>query len=184
MALGPSGAADYVARLNFATTIVQNQSQTLAAWLPNLQLARAVEAAVAIWTLCVAWRLRSRGPQVTIAVALVGGLAASPYVHYDDLAMLGLACLLFVSTTRGRWAWAYAVGLVVAGEGFPVWGAGPVIAGELLALLVLSVPALEHHYSDAQQDRSEREHDPHLETDGQNVAADGHREAIDHGRLA
>lgn len=181
VALGPSGAADYIARLNFATTIPENQAQTLAGWIHNLPATRAVEALVALWTLFVAWRLRARGPEVTVAVALIGGLAASPYVHYDDLAMLGLACLLFVGATRGRWPVAYALGFVAAGEGFPVWGAGPVIAGELLALALLSVPALEHHYGDAEQDRAEREHHGDLDRNRQHVAIDGQPQPVDGG---
>ena len=143
VALGPSGITDYVDRLNFATTVVENQAQTIVGWIHNVQAARVVQGVIAAWTLAVAYSLRRRGPAVTLSVALIGGLAASPYVHYDDLAMLGLACLLFLRAARGRWVIAYAIALFIAAEGFPVWQAGPVLAGELLALLLLSVPALE-----------------------------------------
>ena len=179
IALGPSGTSDYFARLNFATTIVENQSQTLAGWIHNLTVTRVVQVLVAVWTLAVARRLRSRGSDMVLAIALIGGLAASPYVHYDDLAMLGLACLLFLRAAGGRWVAAYALALFVAAEGFPLWQAGPVLAGELIALALLSIPALEHHYGDAEQHDAEREHDPRLERDGQHLAVDGQAQAVD-----
>src|SRR5438094_303747 len=177
--LGPSGVTDYVDRLNFATTIAENQAQTLAGWIHNLQAARIVQGLVAAWTVRLAYRLRRRGPALVLAGALLGGLAASPYVHYDDLAMLGLACLLFLRAARGRWVIAYAIALFIAAEGFPVWQAGPVLAGELLALLLLSVPALEHDHGYTEQDEAERQHDPGFERDRQHLAVDGEPQAID-----
>jgi Glycosyltransferase family 87 len=144
VALGPGGVATYEALLNFATTVPQNQSQTLAGWIQNIPATRAVEAAIALWTLALAYRMRGRGPETTLAIALVGGLASSPYVHYDDLTMLGLAALLFMRGPCPRGTYAYVAALVIAAEGFPIWGAGPVLAGELGALLLLSIAALKH----------------------------------------
>ena len=181
VALGPSGVTDYVDRLNFATTIQENQAQTIAGWIHNLQAARVVEGLIAAWTVGLAYRLRRRGPAVVLAVALIGGLAASPYVHYDDLAMLGLACLLFLRAARGWWVIAYAITLFIAAEGFPVWQAGPVLAGELLALALLSVPALEHHHGYTEQDDAKRKHDSGLERDGQHLAVDGQAQPFDGG---
>src|SRR6266581_711259 len=177
--LGLSGVTDYVDRLNFATTIAENQAQTLAGWIHNLQAVRIVQGLIAVWTVGLAYRLRRRGPAVVLAVALIGGLAASPYVHYDDLAMLGLACLLFLRAARGRWVIAYAIALFLAAEGFPVWQAGPVLAGELIALLLLSIPALEHHHGYTEQDDAEREHDPGFEGDRQHLAVDGQAQPVD-----
>ncbi len=142
IALGPDGVSTYLARLSFATTVPENQSQTLAAWIHNLTVTRAVEVVIVAWTLAIAYRLRSRGPDAVIAIALVGGLAASPYTHYDDLTMLGLAALLYLRTSQTRWTIAYVIAMVVAGEGFPIWGAGPVLVGELGALLLWSVAAV------------------------------------------
>ena len=177
--LGPSGVTDYLDRLNFATTIPENQGQTIAGWIHNLQVARVVQGLIAAWTVGVAYRLRRRGPAVVLAVALIGGLAASPYVHYDDLAMLGLACLLFLRAARGRWVIAYAIALFIAAEGFPVWQAGPVLAGELLALALFSIPALKHHHGYTEQDDAEREHDPCFEGDRQHLAVDGQAQPVD-----
>lgn len=142
IALGPGGISTYEARLNFATTVPENQSQTLAAWFHNLQLTRAVQALIAAWTLVIAYRLRGMGPETTLAVALVGGLAASPYVHYDDLTMLGLAGLVYLRGPHPRWAWIWVLGLILAGESFPIWGAGPVLAGELGALVLFSAATM------------------------------------------
>lgn len=160
VALGPSGVATYEALLNFATTVPQNQSQTLAAWIQNIPATRAVQAVIALWTLALAYRLRARGPETTLAIALVGGLASSPYVHYDDLTMLGLAALLFMRGPCPRGTYAYVAALVIAAEGFPIWGAGPVLAGELGALLLLSVAALKRGED---HEEAEPEHDPYLD---------------------
>jgi len=104
---------------------------------------RLVQALIALWTLALAYRLRGRGIETTLAIALAGGLAASPYVHYDDLTMLGLAILLFMRGPCPRGTYAYALALFIAAEGFPVWGAGPVLAGELGALVLLSIQSLQ-----------------------------------------
>ena len=143
LALGPGGIADYRGILSFATTVPENQSQTLAGWIHNLEVTRVVQALIALWTLALAYRLRGRGIETTLAIALAGGLAASPYVHYDDLTMLGLAILLFMRGPCPRGTYAYALALFIAAEGFPVWGAGPVLAGELGALVLLSIQSLQ-----------------------------------------
>ena len=148
IALGPDGITTYQARLNFATTVPENQSQTLAAWIHNVQVTRVVQVLIALWTLAIAYRLRRHGPETAIAVALVGGLVASPYAHYDDLTMLGLAGLLYLRGPHPRWSWIYVLGLVIAGEGSPVWGPGPVLAGALGALVVLSVAVLRDRGGD------------------------------------
>ena len=139
IALGPHGTADYLARLSFAQTVPENQAQTLAAWLHNLAITRAVQAVIAATTLVLVYRLRGRGTDLVIAGALAGGLAASPYAHYDDLTMLGLASVLLLRAPRPLWTWGYVAVLVIAGEGFPIWGAGPVIVLELALLLALAL---------------------------------------------
>jgi len=163
VALGPGGVASYEALLNFATTVPQNQSQTLAAWIQNIPATRAVQAAIALWTLALAYRMRGRGAETTLAIALVGGLASSPYVHYDDLTMLGLAALLFMRGPCPRGTYAYVAALVIAAEGFPIWGAGPVLAGELGALLLLSIAALKHGAGVAEHEEAEGEHHADLD---------------------
>lgn len=139
LALGGGGVATYEQRLSFASTVPVNQAQTLAPWIGNLPVTRAIQVVIAMWALGLAYRLRARGPGLVIAVALVGGLAAGPYVHYDDLTMLGLAGWLYLRSSKQRWGWAYLLALAIAAEGFPIWGAGPVLIGELGALALLTL---------------------------------------------
>ena len=173
IALGPQGTETYLARLAFASGVPENRSQTLAAWIPNLELTRAVQAVIAAWTLALVYRLRRGDARMPLSVALVGGLAASLYAHYDDLTMLGLAALLYLGAPHPRWTWTYLLGVVIAAEGFPIWGAGPVLAGELGALALLSVAALKHDDGDAEQHHAEGQHHTDLERDRQHVAIDG-----------
>ena len=53
--------------------------------------------------------------------------------------MLGLAGLLLLRARRPAWTVGYVLALIIAGEGFPAWGAGPVLAGELALLAVLAL---------------------------------------------
>jgi alpha-1,2-mannosyltransferase len=142
LALGAGGIATYEQRLNFASTVPVNQAQTLAPWIGNLVVTRGVQVLIAVLTVGLAYRLRARDPGLILAVALTGGLAAGPYVHYDDLTMLGLAVWLYLRTTKQPWGWLYVLALAIAAEGFPIWGAGPILAGELggLALLTMFPP--------------------------------------------
>ena len=158
VALGPDGVSTYLARLQFAQTVPENQSQTLAAWVQNLAVTRVVEVVISLATLALVFRLRKRGTDVAIAIALAGGLAASPYAHYDDLTMLGLAGLLLLRVPRPAWTVGYVLALVIAAEGFPLWGAGPVIAGELGLLAGLALAP--HAFLDRRQ-TSELQRLPH-----------------------
>jgi alpha-1,2-mannosyltransferase len=139
LALGTDGVAVYEQRLTFASTVLQNQSQTLASLIGNVPATRIAQFMVALWTLGLAYKLRNRGVGLTLAVALVGGCAATPYIHYGDLTMLGLAGWLYLRSSNQRWGWAYVLALAIAAEGFPIWGAGPILIGELGALALLTV---------------------------------------------
>src|SRR5579864_210370 len=91
ISLGPGGIATYEARLNFAAGVPVNRALTLAPWLGDLTLTRVVQAVIAVWALALVYLMRRRGPEWTFVPVLVGGLLASPYLHLDDLEMLGLA---------------------------------------------------------------------------------------------
>jgi hypothetical protein len=114
-------------------------------------VARVIQVVLAIWALVLAYRLRARGHEWVFIAALVGGLLASPYLHLDDLVMLGLAGWLYLRTSpRPGWSWIVVIALVIAAEGIPFWGPLPVIAGELVVLLLLSLmPRHEAHASGA-----------------------------------
>jgi hypothetical protein len=179
IALGPAGLSAYEARLNFAAGVPVNRELTLAYFLGAGVVTRAAQVAIAVWSLVLAYRTRRRGLEWLYICALVGGVLATPYVHLDDLAMLGLAAWLLLRLGVPAWSWLYVLGLVLAIEGEPIWGPAPVIAFELGALVLLSVAALKHDDSDSEQHRSEREHDARLDRDGQHVPSERQPEAVD-----
>ena len=156
LALGPSGVAAYEARLNFAAGVPVNRELTLAPLVGSLAVTRVIQAGIALWALFLAYRLRRRGHEWILIPALVGGLLASPYLHLDDLAMLGLAGWLYLRTSPRPWTWGFLFVVVIAAEGVPIWGPLPMIVGEVGALILLSVAASKH-----------------LEPDGENLAVDG-----------
>ncbi|HUY74705.1 MAG TPA: glycosyltransferase family 87 protein [Candidatus Dormibacteraeota bacterium] len=141
-ALGPGGIATYESRLNFAAGVPINRALTLAPWLGDLTVTRAVQAAIAAWALALVYLMRGRGPEWTFVPVLVGGLLASPYLHLDDFAMLGLAGWLYLRTPNPSWTWAYALAVVIAVEGEPFWGSLPVLVAELAGMLLMSVAAV------------------------------------------
>src|SRR5450756_2264517 len=185
-ALGPGGIAAYEARLSFAAGVPVNRELTLAPLIGSLTsgaavlaggaaglgLTRVIQAAIALWALVLAFRLRRRGPEWIFIPALIGGLLASPYLHLDDLAMLGLAGWLYLRTSPRPWTWGFMFAVVIAAEGLPIWGPLPLIVGEVGALILLSVAAAKHHDRDAEHDRAEGEPDSRLERDGENLAVD------------
>ncbi|HEY1420075.1 MAG TPA: glycosyltransferase family 87 protein [Candidatus Dormibacteraeota bacterium] len=141
IALGSGGIATYQARLNFAAGVVANRELTIAPLLGNLAVARGVQVAVAVWALALVYLLRRRDPEWTLVPALVGGLLASPYLHLDDFAMLGLAAWLCIRTPVASWTWAFALAVVMAVEAEPFWGPLPIIVLELASLVLMSVLA-------------------------------------------
>ena len=137
--VGPGGIATYQERLNFAAGVPVNRELTLAPLIGDLTATRVVQVLMAVWTLGLAFAFRRRSPEWLYVVAIAGGMLASPYLHLDDLVMLGLAMWLFLRTERRpAWAWVYVLGLVIAAEGVPVWGPVPLLVGELVALALLS----------------------------------------------
>ena len=179
--VGPGGVAAYEQRLAFAAGVPVNRELTLAPYIGDLTVTRALQAAIALWAIAIAYRFRKRSPELVFVPAIVGGLLASPYLHLDDLVMLGLAAWLYLrAPKRPRWAWAYVLALVIAAEGITEWGPLPMIAGEVGALVVLSVAALKHHDGDAEHHRAEGEDDARLQRDGERLAVDREGELLDH----
>ena len=181
IAVGPGGTETYLERLNFAAGVPVNRELTVAPLVVDLTITRILQVAFAIWALALVYRFRKRSIEWVFVIAIVGGILASPYLHLDDLVMLGLAAWLYLKTERRpRWAWVYVLGLVLAAEGIPVWGPLPVLAGEIGVLLLASVSALEAHDGDGKHDDAERQHDSRLEHDRQDLAVDGEPKLVDH----
>ncbi len=142
VALGGDGIGTYLSRLSFASSVPVNRELTLATLLGGGTVTRAVQAVIALGSLALVYRLRHRGPEWIYIPAVVGGMLATPYLHLDDLAMLGLAGWLCLRASTPRWTWAYVLAVVLAVEGEPIWGPLPVLVGELGALGLISVAAL------------------------------------------
>jgi hypothetical protein len=149
--VGPDGMAAYAERLSFAADVPVNRQLTIALVIGGLGAARLVQAAIAIWALALVFRLRKQSPEWIYVLAILGGLLATPYLHLDDLVMLGLAIWLYLRIPgRPRWSWAFVLALVIAAEGIPEWGPLPLIAGEIAALLVFSGAALRRQADQAE----------------------------------
>ena len=140
IALGPSGVSTYLERLNFASTVPVNRELTLAFVLGDA--ARPLQIFIATWTMLIIYRLRSRGVEWIYVCALVGGMLVTPYVHLDDLAMLGLAAWLALRAGVALPVWVYLLAGVIVIEGEPIWGPAPVLIIELVGLALISRAAL------------------------------------------
>ena len=180
ISVGMDGITAYQQRLTFAASVAVNRELTLAPYIGDLTVTRVLQVAIAFWALALAYRFRKRSAEWLYVPALVGGMAASPYLHIDDFVMLGLAGWLYLRISeRPAWSWAFVLSMFIAIEGITVWGPLPLIAGELAALALLSVSALKHHHGDAEHDGAEGEHDRGLERDREHLAVDRQHESID-----
>jgi hypothetical protein len=182
ISIGPDGVVTYQERLNFAAGVPVNRELTLAPYIGDLTVTRIIQVAIVILTLALVYRLRKGPLEWTFVLALAGGLLASPYLHLDDLVMLGLAAWLYLRIDRKpRWAWLFVLGLVIAAEGIPFWGPLPLIAGEIAALLLASISSLKADHGDGEHHDAERQHDPDLKGDRKDLAADRQPKLVDHG---
>jgi hypothetical protein len=179
LALGPSGIAAYEERLNFAASVPAARELTLATLTGSLAVTRAIQVAIALWALALAFRLRKRGHEWILITALVGGMLATPYIHLDDLTMLGLAGWLYLRTSPPAWTWLLMLSLFIAAEGVPFFGPLPLVAGEVIALVLLSVAALKADDRNAEHHDSEGEHDARLERDREHSSIDGQAQPVD-----
>jgi hypothetical protein len=97
--VGPDGARGYLERLGWAqrhpTEMMVAWDYTLARRFRSAWVASAVLALAAVLTLVAARRYRHT-PAVVYAVAIVGSLLASPYLHLYDLMWLFPAGWLFL----------------------------------------------------------------------------------------
>ncbi|MEA2627854.1 MAG: hypothetical protein QOJ10_314 [Chloroflexota bacterium] len=138
--VGPGGIAAYQERLSFAAGVPVNRELTLDLFIGNVMVTRVIQVVIAVWALALVNLHRKGSIEWIFVIAIVGGLLASPYLHLDDLVMLGLAAWLYLRMEqKPSWAWIFALGLVIAAEGLPLWGPLPLIAGELGVLLLVSL---------------------------------------------
>jgi hypothetical protein len=104
---GIDGIGMYAGRLGRAAVVspefVVPSQITLDGLLAHSIVAHVAEALVALLTLVVAYRHRHAGPAMPMAVALVGSILATPYLHAQDLATLLVAGALAIQTRPGPW---------------------------------------------------------------------------------
>jgi len=143
--VGPAAVGAYASRLG---EVVRNPR----AWdvVSNMTLPGAVgggtagtvaEIAVAVVALFAAWRRRADGLELPLAIALVGSLVMSPYVHEPDSVVLIAAAWLYLRTHVSPWVVAYLVAGYVAidlGQTAAV-GWGPLLAMTVAWLLAMAV---------------------------------------------
>src|SRR5437588_3127831 len=112
-----------------------------------------VEAVVAAVAVVAAWRHRGRGAALPIAIGIVGSLLFTPYVGFQDFAMLVLAGWLIIRSGAS----AIQVALMVVGyallELALVVLAVPILLAEGALLLSLAWPAAQTPGVDAKNPR-------------------------------
>jgi len=108
---------------------------------PQLYVAQAI---VAIATLAAAWRWRGNGTAIPVAAGIIGSLLFTPYVGFQDFAMLVLAGWLVVRAHPTPWQVALlVVGFALLQLVLAVL-AVPILAAEvlLLASLIWQAPQI------------------------------------------
>jgi hypothetical protein len=101
----------------------------------------AATIGVAAVALFGAWRKRHEGLELPLAIALVGSLIMSSYVHEADSVVLIAAAWLFIRTEHSPWMAAFLVAGYVAidlGQTVAV-GWGPMLAMALVWFLAMAI---------------------------------------------
>jgi hypothetical protein len=125
--LGPDGLGRYREALSLASNWQITRGYAVSGLVgtgPQLYAASALAFGAAV---LAAWRWRASGPEIPIAAGITGSLLFTPYVGFQDFAMLVVAGWLVVRARPNEWQIALLVGGYALLE---------------LALLVLAVPIL------------------------------------------
>ncbi|MGH7765424.1 MAG: glycosyltransferase family 87 protein [Candidatus Dormibacteraceae bacterium] len=144
-AIGPAGAAAYIVRLGEVS-----QHPLLWASVPHLSVPGLVgggiagtvaSALVVACALFAIWQHRDRGIELPLAIAIVGSVAATPYLHEPDTVMLVAAGWLFLRSSPPAWGIAYlVVGYVFIDLGqAPAIGWAPLVVLEVVWLAAMAV---------------------------------------------
>jgi glycosyl transferase family 87 len=139
--LGPEGLQRYRDALTLASQWEPTRRYAIAGPLGLGPQVYAVEAVVVAVAVFAAWRQRGRGVGMPIATGIVASLLFTPYVGFQDFAMLVVAAWLVLRAG----ATSFQVVLMVVGyallELALVVLAVPILVGEALFLLALAWPA-------------------------------------------
>lgn len=109
--LGPDGLTRYRELLAVASQWDSTRRYAFSGLVGLGPQLYVVQAIVAATTLLAAWRQRHHGPGVPIAAGIVGSLLFTPYVGFQDFAMLFVAGWLLLRAQPSEWQ----VGMLVTG---------------------------------------------------------------------
>ena len=109
--LGPDGLARYRDALALASQWEPTRRYAVAGLIGLGPQLYVLQATVLAATLVAAWRHRSRGPELPIAVGILGSLLFTPYVGFQDFAMLVVAAWLMLRSRASDWQ----LGILFAG---------------------------------------------------------------------
>jgi hypothetical protein len=141
--LGPDGLQRYRDALSLASQWEPTRRYAIAGPLGLGPQVYAVELVVVAVAGFAAWRQRGRGVELPLATGIVASLLFTPYVGFQDFAMLVVAAWLVVRSG----ATAFQVGLMVVGyallELALVVLAVPILLAEAVFLLSLAWPAAQ-----------------------------------------
>ena len=109
--LGPDGLARYRDALALASQWEPTRRYAVSGLVGLGPQLYVLQAAVLATTLGAAWRHRSRGPELPIAAGILGSLLFTPYVGFQDFAMLVVAGWLMLRSRVSDWQ----LGILFAG---------------------------------------------------------------------
>jgi len=141
--LGHDGVAGFRAALAVASQWEITRSYAVSGLIGSGPQLYAAQAMVAAATLGAAWRWRGQGTAIPIVAGITGSLLFTPYVGFQDFAMLVLAGWLVARTHPTPWQVALlVVGFVLLQLVLAVL-AVPILVAEvlLLASLIYRAPA-------------------------------------------
>ncbi|HEY6875623.1 MAG TPA: glycosyltransferase family 87 protein [Candidatus Dormibacteraeota bacterium] len=141
--LGANGLGGYRDALALASQWQITRSYAVSGLIGTGVQLYVAQAIVLAATLAAAWRRRGGGTAIPIAAGIAGSLLFTPYVGFQDFAMLVVAGWLVLRERPSPWQ----VGLMVVGFSLLqlvlVVLAVPIIAGEILFLGLLLAPAAQ-----------------------------------------
>ena len=114
LSVGAHGVQDYLQLARFVSTFPGERGLSLAGATPVAAGSAVIAAAAVALVGGAAWRLRSRGPAVPVALGLVGSLLLSPYLNTEDFVLLLFATMLLLRLGLGPAASVLAVALALS----------------------------------------------------------------------
>jgi hypothetical protein len=139
--LGHDGVARFREALAVASQWEITRSYAVSGLIGTGPQLYAAQAIAAVGTLAAAWRWRSHGPAIPIAAGITGSLLFTPYVGFQDFAMLVLAGWLVARSDPTPWQVAVLVAGFALLQLVLAVMAVPILVAEVLLLASLIWPA-------------------------------------------